>query len=215
MKNFSTTLGVVWGRIWVTSALALGLSACGVIGKTSLPPTAFYTLDGAPTPTSQSLPTAAPGAGLTLIIYPPRAASGFDSQRIVYVRESHQLEYFAQSEWVDTPARMLGPLLVTAAQKTGAFAAVVLASGTAAGDLRLTVDILQLKHNFQTTPSRVQLTLRTYLTDEKTRRVLAWKEFHAEAVARSDNAQGGVTAANQAVQEALTQVAQFLVERPR
>jgi cholesterol transport system auxiliary component len=215
MKNFSTTIGVVWGRIWVAALLALGLSACGLIGKTSLPPPAFYTLEGARVPTSQSVPAAAPGATLTLIINPPRAASGFDSQRIVYVREDHQLEYFAQSEWVDSPARMLGPLLVTAAQQTGAFAAVVLASGTAAGDLRLTADILQLQHNFQTTPSRVQLSLRAYLTDEKTRRVLAWKEFQAEAVAPSDNAQGGVAAANLVVQEVLAQVAQFLVERPR
>jgi cholesterol transport system auxiliary component len=215
MKNLSTTIGMVWGRVWVAALLALGLSACSVIGKPSLPPPAFYTLDGAQVPTAQSLPTAAPGATLTLIVNPPRAASGFDSQRIVYVREDHQLEYFAQSEWVDSPARMLGPLLVTAAQQTGAFAAVVLASGTAAGDQRLTVDILQLQHNFQMTPSRVQLTLRTYLTDEKTRRVLAWREFHAEAVATSDNPQGGVVAANRAVQDVLAQVAQFLVESPR
>jgi cholesterol transport system auxiliary component len=215
MKNFSTTIGVVWGRIWMAALLALGLSACGLIGKTSLPPTAFYTLEGVPVPTTQPVLAAAPGATLTLIVNPPRAASGFDSQRIVYVREDHQLEYFAQSEWVDSPARMLGPLLVTAAQQTGAFAAVVLASGTAAGDLRLTVDIQQLQHNFQTTPSRVQLTLRTYLTDEKTRRVLAWKEFHAEAVAASENPQGGVVAANRVVQDVLAQVAQFLVERPR
>jgi cholesterol transport system auxiliary component len=152
---------------------------------------------------------------LTLIINVPRAASGFDSQRIVYVREANQLEYFAHSEWVDPPAHMLGPLLVTAVQKTGAFAAVVLASGTAAGDVRLSTDIVKLQQNFQTTPSRVQLSLRVYLTDEKTRRVLGWRDFSGEAPATSGTPQGGVAAANQVVQDVLSQVAQFLVDRPK
>lgn len=152
---------------------------------------------------------------MTLIISSPYAASGFDSQRIVYVREDHQLEYFAHSEWVDPPARMLGPLLVSAAQHTGAFAAVVLASGTVAGDLRLNTDILRLQHSFQTNPSRVQLSLRVYLSDEKTRKVLTWKEFSAEAVAVSDTPQGGVVAANRVMQQVLAQVGQFLVNRPK
>jgi cholesterol transport system auxiliary component len=215
MKNFNITLGEVWGRILVALLFALGLCACSVIGKPTSPPPAFYTLDNALAPITESAPAAAPVAVLTLIISPPHAASGFDSQRMVYVRVAHQLEYFAHSEWVDPPARMLGPLLVSAAQQTGAFAAVVLASGTAAGDLRLSTDILKLQHNFQIRPSRVQLTLRVYLTDEKSRQVLAWKEISGEAPTTSDTPQGGVAAANVVVHEVLSQVAQFLIERPR
>ena len=204
-----------WARVVAVLLGVLSLCACSVLGQASPPPPAFYALDGTPNPTAQPVPGTAPGAKLTLIISPPQAASGFDSQRIVYLREAHHLEYFAHSEWVDTPARMLGPLLVSAAQQTGVFAAVVLASGTAAGDLRLSTDILQLQHNFQLRPSRVQLTLRAYLTDEKTRRVLAWQEFHGEAPAASDTPQAGVAAANQVLQELLTQVAQFLINRPK
>ena len=103
---------------------------------------------------------------------------------------------------------------MSAAQRTGAFAAVVLASGTAAGDLRLSTELLQLQHNFQTQPSQVQLSLRVYLTDEKTRRVLAWQTLSAQEPACSDTPQGGVVAANQAVQAVLAQLAQFLINRP-
>lgn len=85
---------------------------------------------------------------------------------------------------------MLGPLLVSAAQQTRAFAAVVLGSGTAAADLRLSTELL-LQHNFRVSPSRVQLGLRAYLTDEKPHKVLAWKNFVAEIVATSDTPQGG------------------------
>jgi cholesterol transport system auxiliary component len=204
-----------WARVLAISLVAASLCGCDVMGKSSSPPTALYALDSAPAPSAKWLPGTAPGSSLTLIISPAHAASGFDSQRMVFLREDHQLEYFAHSEWVDPPARMLGPLLVSAAQQTGAFAAVVLASGTAVGDLRLTADILHLQHNFQMRPSRVQLTLRAYLTDEKTRRVLAWREFHGEAAATSDSPQGGVAAANRVVQEVLAQVAQFLVDRPK
>jgi cholesterol transport system auxiliary component len=129
---------------------------------------------------------------------------------MIYIREAHKLEYFAHSEWVDTPARMLGPLLVSTIEKTGTFGAVVLSPASASGDLRLDIEIIRLQHNFQTQPSRVQLTLRAYLLDDKTRRVLAWKEFEGEALSASESAQGGASAASIAVQSVLDQLAQFL-----
>ena len=204
-----------WARMLATSLGVLCLCACSVLNPPASPPPAFYALDSAPAPVAQPVPGTTPASQLTLVINPPQAASGFDSQRIVYLRQDHQLEYFAHNEWVDPPARMLGPLLVSAVQQTGAFAVVVLASGTAAGDLRLSTELLQLQHNFQGSPSRVQLRLRIYLSDEKTRKVLASKDFSAEAAAASDTPQGGVAAANAVVQQVLTQVAQFLVDRPQ
>jgi cholesterol transport system auxiliary component len=214
--NISTINTVArWARVLAVALSALSLCACSVLSKASSPPPAFYTLDAAPDPTTTTGSSAAPGSQLTLIISAPYAASGFDSQRMVYVHEDHKLEYFSHSEWVDPPARMLWPLLVSTAQQSSAFAAVVQASGTAAGDLRLNTDILRLQHNFQRSPSRVQLTLRATLTDEKTRRVLAWQEFHGEAEATTDTPQGGVVAANRVVQEVLTQVAQFLRDRSK
>ncbi len=215
MSAFHQAKCLRWSRI-VAGVLGLvSLCACSVLSRSSAPQPTFYALDAASLPPPQQLAGKLADPKLTLIISTPHAASGFDSQRIVYVRRAHQLEYFAHNEWIDTPARMMGPLLVSAAQQTGAFAAVVLASGTAAGDLRLNTDILLLQQNFQMYPSRVQLILRAYLTDEKTRRVLAWQEFHGEAIATSETPQAGVAAANLVVQEVLTQVAQFLSSRSR
>ena len=125
------------------------------------------------------------------------------------------MEYFAHNEWIDTPARMLGPLLASSMEATGAFGAVVVTPAGASGDLRLETDIIRLQHNFETRPSRVQFTLRAYLLDDKTRRVLAWREFHGEATAPSDTPAGGVAAANQAVQAELTKLAQFVAAHPR
>ncbi len=190
-------------------ALAWALSGCNAMQLKATPQPAFYTLDN-PTTTTPAQP---PGvAAATLIVNPPHAASGFDSQRIIYVRATHQLEYFAHSEWVDTPARMLAPLIVTALQNRGAFRAVVLMPSAASGDLRLDTEILRLQQDFAGSPSRGRFTLRAYLEDSATRRILATREFDASVAAGSDDPQGGVVAANQAVWEVLQQLADFCVE---
>jgi cholesterol transport system auxiliary component len=197
-------------RLLVVALPALALCACSALHPSVVPSTAFYALQNAKVAPSD--PTAAQTATtpLTLIISPVRAASGYDSQRIIYVREAHKLEYFARSEWVDTPARMLGPLLVDAIEKVGAFRAVALTPASATGDVRLDTVIERIQQDFQTRPSRVHFTLRSYLVDEKTRRVMAWREFEGEAEAPSDDPYGGVLAANLAVSRVLVELAQFL-----
>jgi cholesterol transport system auxiliary component len=195
--------------------VALALSACSALHPAKTAPPAFYTFGNQQYP-AQGPPTAQlPAKALTLAINPVRAASGFDSQRIIYVRQTHKLEYFAHSEWIDTPGRMLGPLLVASIEKTGAFRAVVLTPGSANGDLRLDTEIIRLQQDFQTSPSRVHFTLRAYLVEEKTRRVLAWREFDANAVASSEDPQGGVTAASLAVQTVLDELSLFCADAAR
>ena len=190
------------------------LSACSVLQAKSSTPPSYYALEYA----GASVPTTTPRASLanapTLIISPVRAASGFDSERIIYVREPHKLEYFSHNEWIDAPARMLGPLMVASIEQTGAFRAVVMTPGSAGGDLRLETEIVRLQQDFQTKPSTVQFSLKAYLVDEKTRKVLAWRAFDNQATASSDDPRAGVVAANRAVQSVLEALAQFLAQRP-
>jgi cholesterol transport system auxiliary component len=88
----------------------------------------------------------------------------------------------------------------------------VLTPGAASGDLRLDTMIVRLQHEFQSQPSRVRFTLRATLVDDKTRRVLAWREFEATAPARTEDAYGGVLAANQAVQAVLVELSAFCAQ---
>lgn len=197
------------------AGLALTLaSACSAWRPTESAPPTFYSLDGAraqseapETPRAAKL-TAAP----TLIVNPPRAAAGFNSQRMVYVRTAHQLEYYAHSEWIDSPARMMAPLIVAAIEAGGAFRAVVQTPSVAAGELRLDTEIIRLQHELSGAPSRVRLTLRAYLVDNTTRRVLAWREFEQSVAVASEDPYGAVVAANRATQAALQQLAQFCAE---
>ncbi|NTV70256.1 MAG: hypothetical protein HGA71_08935 [Azonexaceae bacterium] len=188
------------------------LGACSVLDATKEAPPAYYSLYGARPASSSLSPVPWSIAVPTLIVNPPHAAAGFDSHRIIYVREPLLLEYFARSEWVDTPARMIAPSIVAALENTGAFRAVVLTPSSAAGDLRLDVEILRLQHEFASTPSRVRFTLRAYLVDNETRQVLARREFDETVVAAQADPYGGVIAANGAVQKVMLRLASFCAE---
>lgn len=191
----------------------LALGGCSVLRPSKPVQARFYALQSVAAPSKPPQATAPAGSLPTLIVNPPYAAPGFDSRRILFVRTENQLEYFAHSEWVEPPARMLGPLLVAAIENTQAFGAVVLMPASAAGELRLNTELVRLQHNFQTQPSRVQFALRVHLIDDRTRKVLQWREFQSEAVATSETPEGGVTAANVAIQKVVYEVGTFLSTR--
>lgn len=112
----------------------------------------------------------------------------------------------------DTPARMLAPLIVSVVEASGAFRAVVQTPSPATGDVRFDTEILRLQHEFLGTPSRVRFTLRAYLVDSVTRRVIASREFEATAAAASEDPHGGVTAATVAVNSVLAELAAFCAQ---
>ena len=201
-------------RLGAAGLLLTLAGGCGALfPTTTTPQPSFYSLDHVRGAAQASPPAAirptVPAAAPTLIINPPHAAAGFDSSRIIYVRETHKLEYFSHNEWVDTPARMLAPLIVAAVENRGTFRAVVLTPSAAAGDLKLDTEIVRLQHDFGSQPSRVRFTLRAYIVDNTTRRVLASREFDETVAAASKDPYGGVVAANRAVQAVLEHLASF------
>ncbi len=101
----------------------------------------------------------------------PRATPGFDTPRIAYVERPYAIEYFSRSEWADTPARMLGPLLARALEESGAFRAVVLAPTSVQAELRLDVELVRLQQDFTVKPSRADLALRVQVVDLTARHV--------------------------------------------
>jgi len=197
---------------WAASLVASLACGCAALTPTSAPHPNRYSLEGA---AAEAARVPAPGAAPTLVVSPPGAAAGFDSQRILYVRKAHTLEYFAHNEWVDTPARMLAPLIVAATARSGAFGAVVLTPSIASGELRLDTEVRRLQHEFLGNPSRVRFTLRATLLDTATREVVATREFEAVAAAPSEDPYGGVVAANQAVRSVLASLAEFCADAAR
>ncbi len=202
-------------RLAVAGLLAIGgltlLAACAgtLLPKPPQPP-ARYMLDGG----SAALMPRAPAAGApALVVAVPRAAPGYDSRRMVYLRRPQELEAFAFHEWVDTPAQMLAPLLVRALQGSAAFRVVLLAPSAAVGGWRLETELIRLQQDFSSRPSQVRLSLRAVLLDSGTRQAIAWRDFDLSVPAAGDDPVAGVLAAHQATEGVLAAVAAFCAEQ--
>jgi cholesterol transport system auxiliary component len=148
---------------------------------------------------------------LVLEVTALRAWPGFDTLQMAYVQRPYELDYFATARWADAPAHMLGPLLAQALQQTESFRAVVQTPSAVPADIRVNAELIRLQQDFTTHPSQVELSLRVELIDVRAKRVLATRLFDATEPALTENASGGVAAANVAVQRVLEQVADFCV----
>lgn len=181
-----------------TWLLLLGLAGCAALPS---PPVAVETF-------LLSVPYPGPrgGAGPLLLVTMPKATAGFERSGIAYRRSPARLDYYAESEWADEPARLLEPLLVAAIEASGGFEAVVSMNTGIGAALRLDTEILRLDHDLVGSPGRGRVSLRARLIDVARGRVLATRVFDASVPSLSDDAEGAVAAINSALARVLGQV---------
>lgn len=213
-----TSNHLVWHARRAAFALAMTLlGGCSALLPPPPPPDNIYLLEAgmAPSPPSSSIQNARPAPpkrDLVLAVGMPRARAGFDTAQMVWVRQAHGLEVYSRNRWADTPARMLAPLLVQTLERSGAFHAVVPTPSAVSAALRLDTEIIRLQQDFSVHPSRVQFTLGAQLIDIGTRRVIASAEFDETENAATEDAYGGVRAANLALERLLVRLAAFCAE---
>jgi cholesterol transport system auxiliary component len=190
-------------------AAAAALSACAALKPPADDARKTYALEA-------RLPERPPAVrrDVVVMVAVPRARPGFDTADMAYVRRPHEIEYFARNRWLDTPARMLGPLVVEALEQSGSVRGAVYPAGGAAADLRLDLEIVRLVQDFSTRPSRVRFTLHARLTEIATRRLIAAVELDETESAPGDDPYGGVTAANRALERLLGRLVDFCASGP-
>ena len=138
-----------------------------------------------------------------LVVGLPQAEAGFEQPRMAYLQRPYEVSYYATNVWVDAPARMLAPLLVRSLEATGLWRVVVSMPTVVRGDYRLDTSGLVLQQEFLQQPSQTRLQLRAQLLEMKDQRVLGVRSFEVLEPASSDDAYGGVQAANRAVTRVL------------
>jgi cholesterol transport system auxiliary component len=213
MSTFQNNTTMTMARRGIPACLLLGmatlllLSGCAALSTPPVVPSQnIYMLDQQPI-----LPASQVRHDLVLAVSAMQTRPGLDTPQMAYSQRKHELNYFVTSRWADMPARMLEPLVIQALEQTDGFRAVVLTPGAVPADLRLETELTLLHQDFTTHPSRVQLTLRVRLIDVRNKRVLAIRQFDDSEKADSDDAYGGVNAANRIVPRILKQLADFCV----
>jgi cholesterol transport system auxiliary component len=146
---------------------------------------------------------AQPGVHGVLVVGLPQAEAGFDQPRMAYLQRPYEVNYYASNQWADAPARMLVPLLVRSMEGTRLWRAVVPMPTTVRGEYRLDTSGLMLQQEFFQQPSRTRVLLRAQLVEMKEQRVIGARSFEALESSPSDDAYGGVLAANRAVAKML------------
>lgn len=148
--------------------------------------------------------------GHILLVGLSQPEPGFETPRMVYLKRQYELEYYAMNQWADAPARMFAPLLVQALGRTGTWRAVIPLPSSVRGDYRLDSHGLSLQQEFLQRPSRVRLMVQTQLVDLKESSIMSTRTFEVVEEAPTEDAYGGVLAANRAVATILDQVASWL-----
>lgn len=187
----------------LVSVLALLLAGCTgvkmpVVNQYQI--TAFSSKKAQNTPQRQSL-----------LVTIPEAASGYQTEEMLYISKPYKLEAFAKNAWVDAPANMLYPLLVQSLQSSGYFYAVTSSAYAQRADYRLDSQLLNLEQNFLQKPSFVSLAVKVVLTQVSDNKILASQIIRKRKTCAADTPYGGVMAANQATADLTAAVSYFVL----
>lgn len=148
----------------------------------------------------------------SILVSQPEAMAGYQTDQMHYISKPFELNTFAYSTWVSTPATMLYPLIVQSLQRTGYFYAVVSGPYVDKADYRLDTQLIALQQNFLTKPSTMELVAKVMLTHIDDNRVVASRIIRNRVPCPADTPYGGVIAANKATQLFTASVSRFVVD---
>jgi len=150
--------------------------------------------------------------GDTVLVFPPKTTALYDTTQMAYSTQPHEVAYFSEREWGETPSQMLYPLVVRTLENTHAFRAVLTEPFAARYTYALRTEILELIEDFRSDSASLVLSLRFQLTDYGAKTLIATKEVSVREPMHERNSYAGVMAANEATAKALQQMAQYVLQ---
>ena len=182
----------------------------------TVPPMSFYTLNYSVGMYPSQRIQACSKADKVLKISPIGALSPYNSQAIVYSETPNDLNSYVYSQWSDAPVRLLEKLFQQSIQSRGVFKAVVTDSSVSKADYLLESNLLNFNQIItDNIHSHVVVTIQFVLLNARQRKIIATTMFSETADVKQNNAQGAVTAFNQASQKIADRLVAWLIKNLR
>ncbi|MDX2164937.1 MAG: ABC-type transport auxiliary lipoprotein family protein [Gammaproteobacteria bacterium] len=170
-----------------------------------------YLLSSPSQGTAQSVST---NAKKNLLVSVPTAPRWLSTDQMAYNLSSSRINYFSQNQWAAPPAQMLEPIIAEALSRSGRFHAVVQAPFGGNVDERLDVRILNMQQDFTQKPSVYRVTLQAQLINQVSGNIIRTRYFNYAIPTTSNDPEGGVDAANKAIEEWIPQLIDFCRKSP-
>lgn len=133
--------------------------------------------------------------GPVLLVQPLRAVSGFDSHQMAYSSAPLKIDYYAKSRWIDSPARMLTPIIAAMLEETGTFRAVVASPSAVRPDYTISGEVLRFIQEFADKQSVFRMTVKLLISGPDGR-LIAEEAFDLTGQCPANDAHGAALAAN-------------------
>ena len=153
---------------------------------------------------------------LIIKLAPIRATRDLTGAEIIYTDARYRRNSYARSRWSDAPVRLLQTLFQVVLEENGRFGAVVPYISASKADLLLESTLFDFSHhiNDDETSDGV-IRVHFYLIDNKTKGVIATKEFASSVPASSQNARSAAVALNKAATNVARELVSWLAEPGR
>ena len=130
------------------------LTQCSVFSPVKLQPNSNYTISNLPNSNNQNLKLKQTASSKTLFLASPSAASGYNTNDMIYITVPYKLKSFANNHWVAPPADLLSTLLANALRRQHYFHAIVTPPFSGLATYQLNTQLLVLQQEFLQPESR-------------------------------------------------------------
>ena len=186
------------------------LSACsGIVGPPEAPP--LYMLKPLLPPASGG-----PRVPWQMSIMLPDAPDSLDTDRIVLVHETQQMDFYAAASWQDRLPFLVQSALIEAFEASGRIAAIGRDTDGLKSDYLLHTDIRDFQARYDTAdaPPTVVIRIAAKLIAVRGRTIALAANAHAEVAAGQNNVPSVVVAFNQALAQTLGQITAWALNAP-
>jgi len=128
----------------------------------------------------------------------PKALRSINTTSILYSKKAYQQNEYVLSKWSDTPSKMVQKIISEKLSQEKSFSFVSTPEIKISTDYKLNTKIIKLLHQFDNDKSYALLSIKAYLTDNKTGQI-AVKNFEYRTLAENNNAYGFVKGMNDSI----------------